>query len=100
MYSPERVQAAVSRPAYFELDRSTWDERVARAVNALADCRACPRDCGVNRLKPPQPNANWFQLANVWLASLINTAPLGFTLWEPFLCATSADGRGTLCRDD
>lgn len=55
MYSPERVQAAVSRPAYFELDRSTWDERVARAVNALADCRACPCDCGVNRLKIGQP---------------------------------------------
>jgi uncharacterized Fe-S radical SAM superfamily protein PflX len=58
MDSPERVQAAVSRPAYFELDRSTWDERVARAVNTLADCGACPPDCGVNRLKPAQPNAN------------------------------------------
>lgn len=51
MYSPERLQAAVSRSAYLELDRGTWEERVARAVNALADCRACPRDCGVNRLE-------------------------------------------------
>lgn len=39
------------RPAYLELDGAAWTERVGRAVGALADCRACPRDCGVNRLE-------------------------------------------------
>lgn len=42
---------SVYRPAYLELDGAAWTERVGRAVGALADCRACPRDCGVNRLE-------------------------------------------------
>jgi putative pyruvate formate lyase activating enzyme len=39
------------RPAYLELSREQLRERAARAVAALEDCRACPRDCGVNRLE-------------------------------------------------
>jgi putative pyruvate formate lyase activating enzyme len=39
------------RPAYRYLSRSTLAERVERALAALADCRACPRDCRVNRLE-------------------------------------------------
>jgi len=39
------------RPAYLSLDRRQLQARVERAVAALADCRACPRDCGVNRLE-------------------------------------------------
>ena len=38
------------RPAYLSLGRDELNARVARALEALADCRACPRDCGVNRL--------------------------------------------------
>ncbi len=38
-------------PAYVALCRKgRLAERVARAQVELADCRACPRDCGVNRL--------------------------------------------------
>jgi putative pyruvate formate lyase activating enzyme len=37
--------------AYLSLDRAELTRRVERAVAALADCRACPRDCGVNRLE-------------------------------------------------
>jgi putative pyruvate formate lyase activating enzyme len=39
------------RPAYASLGRDEWHDRVERALAALADCRACPRDCGVNRLE-------------------------------------------------
>src|SRR2546428_2615098 len=38
-------------PAYSKLSRAELQERASRAVAALADCRACPRDCGVNRLE-------------------------------------------------
>jgi putative pyruvate formate lyase activating enzyme len=39
------------RPAYTYLSRSKLTDRVERALASLADCRACPRDCGVNRLE-------------------------------------------------
>jgi len=39
------------RPAYMTLSREELRDRAARAVAALEDCRACPRDCGVNRLE-------------------------------------------------
>ncbi len=38
------------RPAYLELGLEALRERADRAVALLADCRACPRDCGVDRL--------------------------------------------------
>jgi putative pyruvate formate lyase activating enzyme len=38
------------RPAYLTLPRDTLRERAREAIAALADCRLCPRDCGVNRL--------------------------------------------------
>jgi putative pyruvate formate lyase activating enzyme len=41
----------VFRPAYLSLDRAELRDRVERAMAELADCRACPRDCGVNRLE-------------------------------------------------
>jgi putative pyruvate formate lyase activating enzyme len=37
-------------PAYRQLSREQIAERVEQALAELADCRACPRDCGVNRL--------------------------------------------------
>jgi putative pyruvate formate lyase activating enzyme len=37
-------------PAYRLLPRGELERRAASAVAALADCRACPRDCRVNRL--------------------------------------------------
>jgi len=39
------------RPAYLSLPPGELEERERRAVAMLADCRACPRDCGVNRLE-------------------------------------------------
>src|SRR5262245_7185130 len=39
------------RPAYLDIEGEIWQARVTRAIDALADCRACPRDCGVNRLE-------------------------------------------------
>ena len=41
----------MARPAYFSLSQRELDARVERALAALAECRACPRDCGVNRLQ-------------------------------------------------
>ncbi|GBD32310.1 hypothetical protein HRbin33_01274 [bacterium HR33] len=43
--------AATFRPAYAYLSRRELEERVQRALASLADCRACPRDCRVNRLE-------------------------------------------------
>jgi putative pyruvate formate lyase activating enzyme len=42
---------ATPRPSYLSLGRDELRERAERAVAMLADCRACPRDCGVNRLE-------------------------------------------------
>ena len=39
------------RPAYLSLGSAELHRRAERAVTALAECRACPRDCGVNRLE-------------------------------------------------
>ena len=44
------AMAAQFRPAYLTLPHGALRERAERAVAALADCRLCPRDCGVNRL--------------------------------------------------
>jgi len=41
----------VFRPAYLELTDAAFADRTRMAIQALADCRACPRDCGVNRLE-------------------------------------------------
>jgi putative pyruvate formate lyase activating enzyme len=41
----------MGRPAYLSLSREEWRRRAEAAVAALADCRACPRDCRVNRLE-------------------------------------------------
>jgi len=38
------------RPAYLALPEGELAARATRAVAELADCRACPRDCGVDRL--------------------------------------------------
>ena len=38
------------RPAYRYLAGAELDERRSRALAALVDCRACPRNCGVNRV--------------------------------------------------
>jgi putative pyruvate formate lyase activating enzyme len=37
-------------PAYLDLSREELRGRAQQAVARLADCRLCPRDCGVNRL--------------------------------------------------
>src|SRR5437867_4774349 len=38
-------------PAYLKLSPAELREKVERALASLADCMACPRDCGVNRLE-------------------------------------------------
>ncbi len=43
--------ATAFRPAYLYLGRTALRERAERAVATLSDCRACPRDCRVNRLE-------------------------------------------------
>ena len=40
-----------AHPAYLRLGHDALASRAHRAVATLADCRACPRDCGVNRLE-------------------------------------------------
>jgi putative pyruvate formate lyase activating enzyme len=39
------------KPAYLSLPREEIHRRAELAVASLADCRACPRNCGVNRLE-------------------------------------------------
>ncbi len=54
MYTSSKylIPAAKFEPAYMTLFRSgELQHRVDRAVASLADCRLCPRDCGVNRLE-------------------------------------------------
>ena len=38
-------------PAYLTLPPGELERRARRAVESLASCRLCPRDCGVNRLE-------------------------------------------------
>lgn len=38
-------------PSYLNLSPPEWQHRVEQALAMLAECRACPRDCGVNRLE-------------------------------------------------
>jgi putative pyruvate formate lyase activating enzyme len=45
------MAAAAFRPAYLHLGPDTLAARARDAVATLAECRACPRDCGVNRLE-------------------------------------------------
>ncbi len=42
--------ALLTQPAYLSLRPGELAHRANVAVEALADCRACPRDCGVDRL--------------------------------------------------
>ncbi|MEE8586517.1 MAG: radical SAM protein [Acidobacteriota bacterium] len=39
------------RPAYLSLGQAELRQRAERAVASLQDCRACPRDCRVDRLR-------------------------------------------------
>ena len=48
--SRPRPDRSIPRPAYLGLSRAELAARAARAVAGLADCRACPRDCRVDRL--------------------------------------------------
>ncbi len=45
------ISTSTFRPAYLNLESGELKERAERAVATLADCRACPRDCAVNRLE-------------------------------------------------
>jgi putative pyruvate formate lyase activating enzyme len=39
------------RPAYLNVSREALAARARHALTLLADCRICPRDCGVNRIE-------------------------------------------------
>jgi putative pyruvate formate lyase activating enzyme len=41
----------MSRAAYLDLGKTELRARAQRAIADLAECRVCPRDCGVNRLE-------------------------------------------------
>jgi putative pyruvate formate lyase activating enzyme len=45
------TDASCAHPVYIRLGSDALASRARRAVATLADCRACPRDCGVNRLE-------------------------------------------------
>jgi len=45
------MAASRGRPVYLDMPLADLEERARRAVQTLAECRACPRDCGVNRLE-------------------------------------------------
>ncbi|HET8623087.1 MAG TPA: hypothetical protein VFM14_05960, partial [Gemmatimonadales bacterium] len=45
------ASSSTFRPAYLSLAGPPLHRRAERALATLADCRACPRDCGVNRLE-------------------------------------------------
>ena len=45
------MAASVFHPAYLRLGSTALAARAHQAVGTLAECRACPRDCGVNRLE-------------------------------------------------
>ena len=48
----ERFLLDEFEPAYLSLSRSgAFGERVERALRELESCRACPRDCGCNRIE-------------------------------------------------
>ncbi|HSR69619.1 MAG TPA: radical SAM protein [Acidobacteriota bacterium] len=39
------------RPRYLSLSDGQWSQRVEKALQELRECRACPRDCRVDRLE-------------------------------------------------
>ena len=41
----------MDRPSYFDLEPGEIRRRAREAVDALSDCRLCPRDCGADRLR-------------------------------------------------
>ena len=43
--------AAELTPAYLQLGLEELESRAQRAVDELASCRVCPRNCDVNRLE-------------------------------------------------
>jgi putative pyruvate formate lyase activating enzyme len=45
------TSSSTFRPAYLSLGGAELRRRAERAIATLADCRACPRDCRVNRLE-------------------------------------------------
>jgi putative pyruvate formate lyase activating enzyme len=45
------TSSATFRPAYLSLGSAEIHRRAEQAIANLADCRACPRDCRVNRLE-------------------------------------------------
>jgi putative pyruvate formate lyase activating enzyme len=50
MTTADRFVVSDFEPAYRKLDSQELRRRVDAALEELADCRACPRNCGVNRL--------------------------------------------------
>jgi putative pyruvate formate lyase activating enzyme len=50
-FSENRFVLSGFAPAYRALAAEDWARKLEQARAELADCKACPRDCGVNRLE-------------------------------------------------
>jgi putative pyruvate formate lyase activating enzyme len=75
------------RPSYQALGAEALKTRALEAVAALADCRLCPRDCGVNRL------------ANAWSACKTGRYALVSSAFPHFGeedCLRGWNGSGTI----
>jgi putative pyruvate formate lyase activating enzyme len=56
------------RPAYLDLSKEVLAAKVAAALAELAECRACPRNCGVDRL------ANETRVCNTGRFAIVSSA--------------------------
>ncbi|HEY3204795.1 MAG TPA: radical SAM protein [Thermoanaerobaculia bacterium] len=75
-------------PAYLKLWREGhFPERVAAAIEELADCHACPRNCGVNRL------ANETRACNTGRYAVVSSA---FPHFGEEDCIRGWNGSGTI----
>jgi putative pyruvate formate lyase activating enzyme len=75
------------RPVYFGLTRDELRARARDAIASLADCRACPRDCRVNRLE------------NAWAACKTGRHPVVSSFFPHFGeedCLRGWNGSGTI----
>ena len=61
----ERFLLDPFKPCYAAMGEQELGTRVAQALEELRDCRACPRNCGVNRLENHTKVCNTGRLARV-----------------------------------
>src|SRR5688572_16324566 len=74
-------------PGHLRLSRHDIDARVALALEELRACRACPRDCGIDRL------ANETKVCNTGRRAVVTTAYPHFGEED---CLRGTRGSGTI----